>query len=213
LSDILDRECGSGTTEAEVGGKRTASEAGLGQRVFAQLKEVATSVSWTSPGSTDEWDIDRCAAAFIASCIRLSRRAKTAEIDFDKDDRDTVVFVTAVTLQRMMQFHVPQGKVTNVYELRAIAGNIVPGKTYISRSAVRPISRQAADSRDPSCGTCSVPTVIVGLPSAYAALTMGAVSACIGLGGQESILSQDGVILKERGADADEEETEDWFSE
>lgn len=70
------------------------------------------------------WDLETQIAKFTQITSKLMDRYNTeSDIDFDKDDQDTLEFVATAANIRAHIFHIP---VKSVFDIKQIAGNIIP---------------------------------------------------------------------------------------
>lgn len=71
------------------------------------------------------WSVEENLAVFCYSLDTLSNRAQAGEqvIDFDKDDKDTLDFVSAAANLRSQVFGIPMN---SEWEIKQMAGNIIP---------------------------------------------------------------------------------------
>ncbi|KAL3311689.1 E1 ubiquitin-activating protein uba2 [Cichlidogyrus casuarinus] len=65
---------------------------------------------------------------FISSAERLKARIESEgkPLVWDKDDDDSMDFVAASSILRCMIFHIPNAETLNMFEMKSLAGNIVP---------------------------------------------------------------------------------------
>ncbi|SCU79951.1 LADA_0B04214g1_1 [Lachancea dasiensis] len=70
------------------------------------------------------WSIQEQTNAFVEATKRLMRRmTDEKQIEFDKDDQDTLEFVSTAANMRAHIFNLPQ---KSVFDIKQIAGNIIP---------------------------------------------------------------------------------------
>ncbi|EGC50026.1 ubiquitin-activating enzyme [Histoplasma capsulatum var. duboisii H88] len=159
---------------------------------FAPLQQEATAVDSTISSDDQKiWSLVENFAVFKDSLGRLSRRLQELEaavtdgykpvIAFDKDDVDTLDFVTASANLRSYIFGI---EMKSKFEIKQMAGNIIPaiattnamtaaicvlqafkvlkdeyGKAkmvFLERSGVRAINTANLSSPNPQCPVCSV---------------------------------------------------------
>lgn len=90
-----------------------------------QIKEKVLKISKEEIGTGQrEWTLEQNLKVFIDSTLALQKRiAIEKEIEFDKDDEDTLNFVASATNIRSHIFSIP---LKAKFDIKSIAGNIIP---------------------------------------------------------------------------------------
>ncbi|CEJ58062.1 hypothetical protein PMG11_06733 [Penicillium brasilianum] len=160
--------------------------------VFDELQESSASTNLPdSNGDQREWSIEENLVVFKDSLNRLSKRLKELQskkkpddpepiLAFDKDDEDTLDFVTATANLRAEAFHIGR---TSKFDTKQMAGNIIPAiattnamtaslcvlqsfkvlqndlshakMVFLERSGPRAINSEGLRAPNPYCDVCS----------------------------------------------------------
>ncbi len=139
------------------------------------------------------WSIEQNLKVFINSTRALQKRLKTEkEIEFDKDDEDTLNFVVSAANIRSFIFEIP---IKSKFDIKSIAGNIIPAiattnaiiagfssllslklfqesqkdqinssrSVYTSTGNNKFVSPSWLTDPNPQCASCSIPRGVVNL--------------------------------------------------
>jgi ubiquitin-like 1-activating enzyme E1 B len=137
------------------------------------------------------WTIEQNLKLFIDSTEKLQSRIKVEkEIEFDKDDEDTLNFVTAATNIRSFIFNIP---IKSKFDIKSIAGNIIPATAttnaviagfssllslklfsisdpiqesravFTSQSLDKFVASSHLSGPNPECQSCSIPRGVINL--------------------------------------------------
>ncbi|KAF3385297.1 Ubiquitin-activating enzyme E1-like [Penicillium rolfsii] len=160
---------------------------------YDELQESSKSTQLpTSNGDQGEWTTEENFVVFKDSLDRLSKRLKELQakkssddpepiLTFDKDDEDTLDFVTATANLRADSFHIGR---TSKFDTKQMAGNIIPAiattnamtaslcvlqsfkvlqndlehakMVFLERSGLRAINSERLRPPHADCGVCSV---------------------------------------------------------
>lgn len=145
---------------------------------------VQSAMSDTDVSAGQEvWPLEKNVYLLIKSIRALQKRENRANLEFDKDDEDTLDFVVAASNIRSWMFHIP---IKSKFDIKQIAGNIIPAiattnaiisgysalqsvfmfspdprstarMVYTFQDPTRYISTSNLAARNPKCRSCNVP--------------------------------------------------------
>lgn len=159
---------------------------------FEKLLDAVNSIAVEDLGTGQkEWSIEQNLKLLISSIESLQKRIKVEkEIEFDKDDEDTLNFVTASANIRSFIFNIP---IKSKFDIKSIAGNIIPAiattnaivagfsallslKLFNSSNPIKSsktvftsqnydkfVSSSFLTSPNPECASCSIPRGVLSL--------------------------------------------------
>ncbi|KAJ5178550.1 Molybdenum cofactor biosynthesis MoeB [Penicillium coprophilum] len=174
---------------------------------FAQLQEESNSIAPTiSTNDQKVWTLGENFSVFKDSLNRLTHRLKQLQekhlpdqeppiLTFDKDDVDTLDFVTAAANLRAANFHL---ELKSKFDVKQMAGNIIPAiattnamtaglcvlqslkvfqnnlmhakMVFLERSGARVINSESLKAPNPNCSVCSPVIARVEIDSELATL-------------------------------------------
>ncbi|OQE44100.1 hypothetical protein PENCOP_c002G02760 [Penicillium coprophilum] len=174
---------------------------------FAQLQEESNSIAPTiSTNDQKVWTLGENFSVFKDSLNRLTHRLKQLQekhlpdqdppiLTFDKDDVDTLDFVTAAANLRAANFHI---ELKSKFDVKQMAGNIIPAiattnamtaglcvlqslkvfqnnlmhakMVFLERSGARVINSESLNPPNPDCAVCSPVIARVEIDSEVATL-------------------------------------------
>ncbi|CCH43726.1 SUMO-activating enzyme subunit 2 [Wickerhamomyces ciferrii] len=142
----------------------------------------------------NQWTIEQNLKVFIQSTKNLQQRVKSGEkeIEFDKDDEDTLEFVASAANLRSFIFGIP---LKSKFDIKSIAGNIIPAiattnaiiagfsallsiklfnndigtqieeskSVYTSQGNSKFVSPSWLTDPNPNCASCSIPRGIINI--------------------------------------------------
>ncbi|KAJ5953254.1 ubiquitin-like activating enzyme [Penicillium verhagenii] len=202
--------------------------------VWDDLQEQSKSVEPTiSEIDQREWTLPEAFFVFKDSLVRLSKRLKDLQktsspespppvLEFDKDDTDTLDFVTATAILRAAIFGI---ETRSKFDTKQMAGNIIPAiattnamtaglcvlqafkvlqndlanskMVFLERSGARAINSDSLNPPRPDCGVCSAVHGHVIIDPEQATLNdvvEGVLQSELGYSEEFSILKESGVI-------------------
>ena len=202
---------------------------------YQTISDEATSVNGASTAKSDQssWSVTQNFAVFCNSLKRLTARmaeaqqlanmnAAPAVLNFDKDDADSLDFVTATSNLRAIIFGIePKSK----FDVKQMAGNIIPAiattnamvaglcvlqafkimrqdlkkarNVFLERSTARVINSEALRPPNPNCTVCGVMSSKLIIDPSRATLSDlidGVLKADLGYGDEFSVNNEVGTL-------------------